>query len=118
MSAEDLKLHILDLSRSPVFEVACHEWTLVGIYITEDFDHCPCGKEIKEHCEIANRFTSNETFVGNVCISRFIDLGAAPLFAGLKRVSFVNFCPFCGKRAPEPIPVEGVPEPDRDSRPQ
>ena len=86
MSAEDLKLHILDLSRSPVFEVACHEWTLVGIYITEDFDHCPCGKEIKEHCEIANRF--------------------------------VNFCPFCGKRAPEPIPVEGVPEPDRDSRPQ
>lgn len=42
--------------------------------------------EIKEHCEIRNRETGRHTFVGNVCINRFIDLGNAPIFAGLRKI--------------------------------
>jgi len=39
-----------------------------------------------EHCEIANRVTGNQTFVGNVCINRFLNLDTATLFGGLKRI--------------------------------
>ena len=83
---EALKAHILSLSRSTIFEVACQEWVLDGVYVTEEWDNCPCGQDIKEHCEIANRVTGAHTFVGNVCINRFINLGTAPLFSGLKRI--------------------------------
>ena len=85
-SQESLKAHILSLSRSEVFETAVQEWRLAGVYLTEEWDNCPCGQEIKEHCEISNRLTGQCTFVGNVCINRFVDLGTAPIFAGLKRI--------------------------------
>ena len=45
---ENLKAHILTLSRSNVFEVARTEWDLVGVEITEEFDNCPCSQEIKD----------------------------------------------------------------------
>lgn len=86
MAQEDLKKHILALSQAQDFTQACKEWRLIGIYLTEEWDYCPCGQEIKEHCEIANRTTGAETFVGNVCINRFIPLNTATLFAGLKRI--------------------------------
>ncbi|HSC86358.1 MAG TPA: hypothetical protein VLC09_03780 [Polyangiaceae bacterium] len=83
---EALKAHILSLSKSQVFEAACREWALAGIYITEEFDSCPCGQDIKEHCEITNRITGAQTFVGNVCINRFMAMETETLFAGLKRI--------------------------------
>jgi hypothetical protein len=81
-----LKAHILPLSRAATFEQARHEWDLVSIEISDDVDYCPCGQEIREHCYIRNRETLNETYVGNVCINRFLGIDTSTLFAGLKRV--------------------------------
>ncbi|MGH8053348.1 MAG: hypothetical protein ACREP4_05455 [Stenotrophomonas sp.] len=82
-----LKAHILPLSRAGNFEVARLEWDLVGVEITEEFDSCPCGQEIKEHCYITNRVTGESTYVGNVCINRFIGIDTGTLFDGLKRIA-------------------------------
>ncbi|MFQ2239063.1 hypothetical protein ACK31Z_01805 [Aeromonas dhakensis] len=84
---ERLKEHILPLSDSPHFPVAIKEWSLVGIEISEEFDNCPCGQAIKEHCYIENRVTGHRTYVGNVCINRFIGIDTGNLFDGLKRIA-------------------------------
>lgn len=84
---ERLKAHILPLSHSARFEVARTEWDLVSVEITEEFDNCPCGQEIKEHCYITNRITGESTYVGNVCINRFIGIDTGSLFDGLKRIA-------------------------------
>lgn len=84
---ERLKAYILPLSRSDLFEVARAEWDLISVEITEDFDHCPCGQEIKEHCYITNRITGESTYVGNICINRFIGIDTGNLFDGLKRIA-------------------------------
>lgn len=84
---ERLKAHILPLSHSDRFEVARTEWHLVSVEITEEFDNCPCGQEIKEHCYITNRITGESTCVGNVCINRFIGIDTGSLFDGLKRIA-------------------------------
>ena len=84
---ERLKAHILPLSVSQVFDVARTEWSLVAVEISEEFDACPCGQSIKEHCYIRNRSNGNETYVGNVCINRFVGIDTGNLFDGLKRIA-------------------------------
>jgi hypothetical protein len=84
---ESLKAHILSLSVSQRFDIARAEWSLVAVEISEEFDQCPCGQEIKEHCYIRNRLNGNETYVGNVCINRFIQIDTGNLFDGLKRIT-------------------------------
>lgn len=84
---ERLKAHILPLSRAKVFDVARAEWRLVAVEISEEFDNCPCGQEIKEHCYIRNSVTGHETYVGNVCINRFIGIDTGNLFDGLRRIA-------------------------------
>jgi hypothetical protein len=83
---EALRAHIIPFSVSQDFSTACLEWTLQSIEISEEWDSCPCGKDIKEHCYIHNRLTGASTYVGNVCINRFMGLDTKPLFAGLKRI--------------------------------
>lgn len=84
---ENLKAHILPLSSSKNFNAAKHEWDLVHIEISEEVDNCPCGKDIKEHCYIRNRLTGQATYVGNVCINRFMGLDIGTLFSGLNRIT-------------------------------
>ncbi len=84
---ERLKAHILPLSHSDSFEAARTEWDLVGVEITDEFDSCPCGQDIKEHCYITNRITGESTYVGNACINRFIGIDTGGLFDGLKRIA-------------------------------
>ncbi len=84
---ERLKLHILPLSVSRNFDVARQEWDLVAIEISEEFDNCPCGQDIKEHCYIRNRLNGATTYVGNVCINRFMCVETGNLFEGLKRIA-------------------------------
>lgn len=84
---EKLKAHILSLSVSQRFDQARTEWSLVAVEISDEFDHCPCGQEIKEHCYIRNGRNGNETYVGNVCINRFIQIDTGNLFDGLKRIA-------------------------------
>lgn len=87
---ERLKAHILPLSVSRAFNSARTEWDLVAVEISEEFDNCPCGQEIKEHCYIRNRLNGNSTYVGNVCINRFIQIDTGNLFDGLKRIAADN----------------------------
>lgn len=68
---ERLSAHILDLSVASIFEEARLEWCLEAVEVSEVFDRCPCGKDIKEHCYLRNRFNGNRTYVGNVCIKNF-----------------------------------------------
>jgi len=84
---ERLQAHILPLSRAQTFSVARQEWVLVGIEISEEFDNCPCGQDIKEHCWIQNKLTNHKTYVGNVCINRFLGIDTGTLFDGLKRIA-------------------------------
>jgi len=84
---ERLKEHILSLSVSGVFLTAKSEWHLVAIEISDEFDNCPCGQEIKEHCYIRNKLNGNETYVGNVCINNFLEIDTGNLFDGLKRIT-------------------------------
>lgn len=84
---ERLKAHILPLSRAKSFDAARTEWRLVAVEISEEFDNCPCGQEIKEHCYIQNTVTGHETYVGNVCINRFIGIDTGNLFDGLRRIA-------------------------------
>lgn len=84
---ERLKAHILPLSKAKTFELARREWRLVGVEISEELDNCPCGQEILEHCYIRNDSTGHSTYVGNVCINRFIGIDTGSLFPGLKRIA-------------------------------
>ena len=68
------------------FPSAKAEWELVDVELNEQWDNCPCGKEIKELCHIRNRLNQNRTHVGNVCINRFIGIETGNLFTGLKRI--------------------------------
>lgn len=83
---ENLKAHILPLSEAEDFHTAKGEWRLVDIEIREEFDRCPCSHPIKELCYIRNRLNGNQTYVGNVCINRFIGIDTGNLFVGLKRI--------------------------------
>lgn len=83
---ERLKAHILPLSNATVWSDAKNEWRLVGIEMQEDWDNCPCGKEIKELCYIQNKINGNKTYVGNVCINKFIGIDTGNLFDGLRRL--------------------------------
>lgn len=84
---ERLKSHILPLSRAASFDAARGEWELVGVELSEEFDSCPCGKDIKEHCYIQNSLTGHRTYVGNVCINRFLGIETGNLFEGLRRIA-------------------------------
>ena len=84
---EALKAHILALSEAESFEVARLEWILEFVEVSEEFDSCPCGQEIKEHCFIRNTRTGHQTYVGNVCVNQFIGINTGNLFDGLKRLN-------------------------------
>lgn len=84
---EQLKAYILPLSVARDFEIAQTEWDLIAIEISEEWDNCPCGKDIKEHCYIRNRLNGNTTYVGNVCINKFGHINTGNLFDGLRRIA-------------------------------
>lgn len=83
---ERLRDYILPLSLASTFEAAKSEWVLESVEVSEEFDWCPCGQEIKEHCYIRNTLTGNQTYVGNICVNRFIGIDTGNLFEGLRRI--------------------------------
>ena len=69
---ENLKRHILSLSHNDNFYHAKNEWTLDHIQVNDELDRCPCGQPIKDLCYIHNQITNHTTYVGNICINRFL----------------------------------------------
>ena len=84
---DNLTYHIVPLSVADDFESPKKEWKLVDVELHEEFDNCPCGQKIKELCYILNRLNQKKTYVGNVCINKFIGIETGNLFAGLKRIA-------------------------------
>jgi hypothetical protein len=87
---EKLAGHIVSLSHAKSFHVAKLEWTIKFVEISEEKGNCPCGQTILEHCYISNHVNGNETYVGNVCINRFMEIDTGSLFDGLKRIAENN----------------------------
>lgn len=85
-----LKAHILKSENKSDFNEARKEWMLDYIVVTEVSGSCPCGQKIKEHCHLKNKLNQKTTFVGNVCVHRFIEIDARPIFRGLKAVQKSN----------------------------
>jgi len=83
---ERLKSHILSMSKAPTFDAARREWVVEYVEISDEFDSCPCGQDIKEHCFLYNQITGHRTYVGNVCVNRFVGIDTGSLFDGLKRI--------------------------------
>lgn len=83
---DKLKSHILSLSNSKEFSSAKKEWKLYHVELSDEFDQCPCGQQIKEICYIKNTINENTTHVGNVCVKQFIGIDTGNLFDGLKRI--------------------------------
>lgn len=82
-----LRNHILGLSQSDNWDNAKHEWKLVRVEIHNNLAcNCPCGQAINELCYLENEFTKAETYVGNVCVNRFLEIDTGNLFDGLKRI--------------------------------
>lgn len=81
-----LKAHILNLSEADNFDDAKSEWKLDYIYITEEYGRCPCNVRIKEHCSLKNEKNKNTTWVGNVCVRRFMNIDSGSLFRSLKTI--------------------------------
>tara|TARA_B100000700_G_scaffold330037_1_gene454279 strand:+ start:115 stop:576 length:462 start_codon:yes stop_codon:yes gene_type:complete len=84
---EKLKSHIMPLSESDLFDEAKKEWKLVGAVVNEEWSECPCGQQIKEECYLENKKNGKKTFVGNVCVNRFMGIDTGQLLAGLKRIA-------------------------------
>lgn len=84
---QNLKNHILPLSEEKInFELAKKEWQLDHVMITEEFGKCPCSHPIKEHCYMKNKINGICTYVGNVCVRRFMDIDTGNLFSGLVQI--------------------------------
>jgi hypothetical protein len=84
---ENLKAHILPLSEASTFHQAKTEWKLVDVELHDEWDNCPCGKDIKELCVIENQLNGKRNHVGNVCVNQFIGIETGNLFPGLKRIA-------------------------------
>jgi hypothetical protein len=84
---QQLKAHILPLSKADIWEMAAKEWSLTGIHEADEPETCPCGHfPIMEICSIHNRVTGHSTEVGNICVKRFLGLRSDLIFTSLKRI--------------------------------
>jgi hypothetical protein len=81
---------ILARSEARTWASARDEWELLHVFFADRDDpgRCLCGKyPILELCVIGNRLNGNQAVVGNVCVTRFLDLPEAEdLFDSLRRI--------------------------------
>lgn len=87
MKQSKLVDEIINLSDSPLWEKAKHEWLLDQVYIAKEPDTCLCGKyPIKEVCILRNVNNANTATVSNCCVKRFIGLSSDKIFQAIRRV--------------------------------
>lgn len=88
---DTLRLEIIRLSTSNTWGEAKQEWTLESIHLLEadeDDVSCLCGHTpIKELCFLRNSKNGKETIVGNVCVTKFLNLQSNTIFKGIKRIT-------------------------------
>lgn len=81
-----LSAHIVGLSEADNFDDAKSEWKLDRVCFTKGLDRCPCGVKIIEHCYLKNDKNGKTTWVGNVCVRKFMEIDAGKLFSALRNV--------------------------------
>lgn len=90
---ENLKTHILAMSEADHWNAALEEWKLEYVEVPEEGEerepeHCPCGHyPIIELCWLRNQQNGRSTFVGNVCVKKFMGIDAGTVADGLKRIA-------------------------------
>ena len=84
----NLSAHIIELSESDTWAGAVPEWEPIWRDMEEQPETCPCGHfPIIEVCHIRNTLNGNETYVGNVCIDKFMDdYGLGRVHRGVQRI--------------------------------
>ncbi len=75
------------MSIAQYFHAAKLELELIGVAVSGEFYHCPCGQQIKEHYYFRNKINGNTTYVSNVCVNNSVGIKIGHLFSGLKRVA-------------------------------
>ncbi len=88
----NLRNHILPRSVASEWDEAKHEWALDHVEVMDvgadsPPETCPCGHfPIVELCWIRNRKNEELTFVGNVCVKKFLGLPVDTVAEGIKRI--------------------------------
>lgn len=67
-------------------EQAKNEWKVIGVHIEKEWNECPCGQPIKELCFLENKITKKRTYVGNICVNRFMGIETGSLLDGMKKI--------------------------------
>jgi hypothetical protein len=84
---EQLKAHIIGLSVSKQWAEACREWSFMFSETVGHVMECPCGQRpIFELCWLQNDKNRQMTFVGNVCVKRFMGIKTGAISKSIKRV--------------------------------
>lgn len=84
---EALKAHILPMSRASTFDAARREWEFFHAEYHGDFDNCPLWPRHQGALLLRNRVTRRQTYVGNVCVRRFMGIETGALFDGIRRIA-------------------------------
>jgi hypothetical protein len=77
---------ILSRSVADNWQQALQEWWLESIYFTHIPTPCLCGHPSLEHCLLVNRNNGRTTEVGNLCVTRFMNIDSERLFRALRQV--------------------------------
>jgi len=81
--------NILELSESPIWDIAKKEWEIKGIvYLGKEdgYETCLCGHyPIKEVINIQNKENHNEAVTGNCCINKIKDVSFVKSFTAIKK---------------------------------
>lgn len=75
------------MSEADDWFLAKDEWSfLYPEFVDNDYTSCPCGHVIHELCWLKNSINMRETFVGNVCVKKFMGLKTATIFKHFKEL--------------------------------
>lgn len=102
MSKNQFKLtkEIINLSNNNNWEQAKSEWKLNYIERSEEPLTCLCGHyPINELCYMINSVNNNETIIGNVCVTKFLNIDSESLFSALRKIYKDNTKPISSELA-------------------
>lgn len=84
---ETLKVGIMKLSKSQVWESAKVEWGLDYIDFLTWPDQCLCGHyPILNACYISNSVTNKTALVGNCCVKKFLNMPSDKIFKSYEKL--------------------------------
>lgn len=85
----NLSKEIIERSLKKDWHLAKNEWTVEDFYYTKDPTTCLCGHSpVNKVCILKNKFTGKEVEVGNVCVTKFMEMNTNQLFESVSKIDF------------------------------